>query len=76
MVDNERMGRILDNYDAWNKSSARKIRYSKDEQKGLGRVALSFLESDIKPWEVNLMWFITGVEVGTFFILWLLGYIF
>ena len=75
MVDKQGMERLFCNDAARNKPRVREIRGTETIEEDMGTTSISILDSDVRGWEINLMWFITGLEVGTFLILWLLGYI-
>ena len=58
MVDKQGMERLFCNDSARNKPRVREIRGTETIEEDMGRTSISILDSDVRGWEINLMWFV------------------
>lgn len=76
MVHSETMGWVEQYDSTGNKSGFEENRRTVvHKQKAMERLALSPMGDDFRYWEIALVSFVTGMEVATFMILLVLGYI-
>ena len=76
MVHSKRMGWLEQHDSTGNQSDFEENRRTVvHKQKAMERLALSPMGDDFRPWEIALASFVTGMEVATFMILLVLGYI-